>query len=511
MRLLFAALLALSAGVWLLPYPPFQDFTGHAAMLALRQRLGTSAFLQQYLEAGSLVGPYGVFLGLGHLLAPLLGPAGAIRVIGALANCALPCALLAAHRRLVGGREQWLGAGFLGLCLTLGHLNAQGLISFQLGLAGFVLAFARFVELMDEASRPRQLQLAALALATAFTHGFAFVLLLLAAALSAIVRRLCRDEASGAQPRAWKLAWVFLPALLLLLAVYLRDRGLYPPAPPEPLGLIALRTALGKFQLLFLITFFSRLGVDTAVAVGVWLLLGATAVHTLNQAAGLHAPASSARLPRQLVVVWTAALLIAIALVAPSRIDFFGSLDLRLLCTGVLTAILAMDPAAVSPRLARALRLAPPVLAVAMVGTLWTAALLFQREARPIEPLLGRIPAETRLLYLPTAPSSRFWAAEPFLHLGKRVLFERDVMVSNVWLHQGTALRAKAKSYALLTLTPRTTASGEVPWQRYDVASWDHVLVRNGRATPPPDPPPSLQLLASAGGWHLYRNDRATW
>ncbi len=496
---LFVVLLALVAATWWLPYPPYQDFAGHAGMLALRTRLPSSPFLQQYLQSGSIVGPYGTFLLLGKLFAPLTGPAGALRLIGALSNCALPVALLLCHRRLhrrAPGRP-WLGAGYLGLVLTLGHLDAQGLISFLLGLAVFIVAFTAFIELLDptDGEAPASLLRAALlALATAFTHGFAFLLLLLAAALSLIARR--GLGASRARPLRADLARaaVFLPALLFLVAVYLRDRGLYPPAQEH--GLFTLRSLAGKVQLLFLTTFFSRLGVDAVVAAGLWLLLGAAALSLRGQAAATR--------PR--VVTATAAAFVALALVAPLRIDFFGSLDLRLICTGIVLAILGLPPAVASPRLALALRFAPVLLAGAMVATLWTAALRFQREARPIESLLAQIPTGTRLLYLPTDPSSHHWAAEPFLHLDKRVLFDRDVLVSNVWLHQGTALRPTPLGEPLLTVTPRTTADGRVPWSRYDVAPWDHVLIRDGRGVPPLDAPSALQYIASNGGFHLFRN-----
>jgi hypothetical protein len=502
MAVLFGGLLVAVAAHWLfLPLLPHQDFPGHVAMLAIRERLGSSAFLQRYLASGSILGPYSGFLGLGHALAPAMGAEGAVRVIGALASCALPCALLLAHRRLCGRR--WWGAGFLGLVITLGHLSAQGLISFLLGLAVMVLAFTGWVQIIqDDADRwpraRRRLRLSAmvaLALLTALTHGFAFLLLLLAAGVALAVG--CRSRWRAGLGRVW----VFLPAVLALLLVQLRDGGQYPAALAE--GPIALRSLGGKLLLPFLTTFLSRLGLDAVVAAVLWLLLGAVALQTIR-AARLMPPGTPPA--PALLLTRSGAVLAGLALLAPYRIHFFSSFDLRVACTALLVAMLAVVPAAHSPRLRRALHVGPPLLAGTMVLTLWVAGLLFQREATSIDPLLRKIPEHTRLLYLPVNPDSRVWAAAPFWHLEKRVLFDRDLLVANVWLHQGSALFPTAIGAPLLSVTPLATADGEVRWSRYDLGPWDHVLVRNGRATGPLGKPSALELVASAGGMHLYRN-----
>jgi hypothetical protein len=494
--LLFWLLLALVATPYLfLRHPPYQDFPGHVAMLAIRERLGESPFLQLYFQRGSCWGPYGMFLGLGHALAPLLGPEGAMRLIGAVANCSLPLLLLVARRGLYP--EPWSGAGYLGLCLSLGFMTAQGFTSFLLGLGAFAVAFCRWVTLLCHPQRPPRhmdWQVAALAVVTSFTHGFAFVLLMVCAALTIVIGR-----------PTWRSilrARVFLPAAGLMVAVYFRDRGLYPPESTAPL--MEFRPLWAKVQMLFLPTTFSRLGVDVAVAAVMWILLGGTIVATLRRR-----PSDNDELRRPPVVMaWTAVALFALALLAPKRFDFFGSLDIRLACTAILVAILGIDVGAMKGRLARALRIGPPILAAGMVATCLTAGLIFQREAGQAESVLRQIPDHARVLYLPMQPYSRVLAAMPFWHFEKRLLFDRDVLVSNVWLHQGTALRPTALGLRPLTVTPMATSDAEVPWAAYDLRPWDHVLVRNARTSAPRDAPSGLMLLGSSGGMHLYRNSR---
>ena len=498
--MLFCALLVLVAAPYLLlDYPPYQDFPGHVAMLAIRERLSGSAFLQQYFQRGSCWGPYGAFLGLGHALAPLLGPEGALRVVGALANCSVACAVVLARRWV--HVEPWRGAGFLALCLSLGFITAQGLISFLFGLAVFALAFCRWVTILTGAqppSRRLEWQMVGLALATFFAHGFAFLLLLLCMGLTVAIER-------PGWPRLGR-ARAVLPALVLMVLVYLRDRGLYPPDGSG--GLVEFRPLWAKLQMLFLPTTFSRLGIDVAVAAIMWLLLGRAVIGTLTGRGREAVPGESADPQRsaRVLMARTAVLLFALALLAPKRFDFFGSLDIRLASSAILVAILAIAPCPRQPRLALALRTGPPVLAVAMVSTLLVAWLVFQREAGSAEPVMRQIPDHARVLYLPVQPYSRVWAAMPFFHFEKRLLFDRDVLVSNVWLHQGTALRPTRLGLGPLTVTPLATADGEVPWASYDVRPWDYVLVRNARPEAPRAAPPQLVLLSSGGGMHLYRN-----
>jgi hypothetical protein len=499
-RLLFAALVALIAVPYLLfDFPPHQDFPGHAAMLAIRERLPESAFLQQYFERGSVVGPYAVFLGLGQVLAPVVGPEGALRIVGAVANAALPCLLLLARRWVHGGA--WWGAGFFGLCLSLGFLTAQGLISFLFGLSAFALAFSRWVTLLVPSGRPAPAlawQVVALSTATFFAHGFAFLLLLLCAGLTLVIDR----------PGLRRLArsWVFLPGLVIMALIYLRDRGVYPP--DVSVGLVQYRPDWAKLQMLFLPTTFSRLGVDVVAGGVIWLLLGAAVLATLRKHAGAEPPSNGQR--AAVLLARTAVLLFVLALLAPKRFDFFGSLDIRLATAALLVAMLAISPTVAQARLTVALRIVPPILGSAMVVTLLVAAAIFQREAAAGEPVLRRIPDHARVLYLPVQPYSRVWAAMPFFHFEKRLLFDRDVLVGNVWLHQGTALRPTSRGLGPLTVTPVATADGEVPWADYDLRPWEYVLVRNARPDAPRDAPAVLLLLASRGGMHLYRNGEST-
>jgi hypothetical protein len=501
-RALYFALLALVAATYLLlPYPPYQDLPAHAAMLAMRLRLPSSVFLQQYLQRGSCLGPYSTFLGLGHLLGPLLGAERALRIIGALANLALPAAVVLARRRIL--HDPWADAPFVALALSLGFLTAQGFSSFLLGLAAFVLAFAAWIDLLGQGGPRRGLVLAGLALASALTHGFAFVLLLSSVAISALAAGGWRSSARG---RVLLGAAALAPGLLFLTAVYLRDRGLYPPDVNDTL--VEMRGVAGKAQAMFLPTVFSRLGLDAAACAVLYGLLGRAAVRALR---GRDAGARDAVARQRAVIMKTAIVLLVLAVAAPARLGFFGSLDVRLATAALLLATLGAAPAtARAPssggRLDAILTGAPAPLATVMVLLLGITASLFQREARAVDTLLDRVPTGARLLYLPVDPFSRYWAASPFFHMEKRALFHRDLLVSNVWLHPGTALRATPAGLPLLTTTPVDTGDGQIPWSRYDVRPWDYVLTRTSEATAPPPVPPSLELVGAADRMRLYRN-----
>jgi hypothetical protein len=451
---------------------PYQDLPAHTGLLAVRQRLDTSAFLGQHFERGSLLGPYGLFLWLGHALGSLLGPERGLRVVAAAANVAVPLALLAARRRLGGPGEPWWGAGLLALVLALGFPTALGLTSFLLGQAVLLLAAAHWVRALDARApgrgpgeagaretdaRERRRDLIAVGLyglLAAFTHGFALALLVLFALVSAAVtparvRRLA--------PAALALA----PGIAALVLVAWRDRGFYPP-PAAGRELFGYAGLTDKLVLPLLPTLFSRLGVDLVASLALWIVVGVGLAHGARPAAaaaggdigagdgagacpGVNAEERDPVAARRRVLARAALVIIALGLVAPTRVAWFGSVDLRLVSTGLLLAVAGLAPPAHRPATgsARWLAAAPPVLAAAMVATLLVALALFQPEARARSAALAGVPAGAILPAPAADPTSRVWAARAFLHWDKRLLIDRDVVVSNLWQHQGTALRLR--------------------------------------------------------------------
>jgi hypothetical protein len=498
-----ALLLAAVAGAYLgFPHLPFQDLPAHAGLLALRERLDGSALLAAHYQPGSLLGPYGLFLGLGHLLAGPLGAERAVRVVAASATLGVPLALLAARRWLFARR--WAGAGYLGLVLALGFATALGLSSFLLGQAALLLAVGCWLALVGAEAperRRRVVALAGLGVVVAVGHGFAFVLLALVVAIgTALTPRALRPV---------RAPLALLPGALLLAWAGWRDRGFYPP-PPVGAPLLAWAGWTDKLALPFLPTLLSRWGVDVLVAVVVWLLLGAATAATLRarpdaaiEDGGLAVEELMPQLRRR-VLAGVAVVLGGLALLAPTRLGWFGSVDLRLLTTGLLLATLVVDPARQRRWLRRGLERASPALALAMTATLLAALAAFQGEARGPAEVLARVPAGARLLHLPVDPGSRVWAARPFLHADKQLLLDRDVVLSDLWQHAGSALRARpARGEA--SLPPlRLTATGDVDWTAVDLARWDYALLR-GSPGWRSEAPQSLELVAARDGSWLFR------
>ena len=83
---------------------------------------------------------------------------------------------------------------------------------------------------------------------------------------------------------------------------------------------------------------------------------------------------------------------------------------------------------------------------------------------------------------------------------------ERPALVSDIWLHQGSALYPRAGNPVLEL--PSTYVSSDVrgvDWSTYRVADWDFVLLRTKPTAAAPAVPESLKLVSRVGGWSLYR------
>jgi hypothetical protein len=282
--------------------------------------------------------------------------------------------------------------------------------------------------------RRAEMRVALAALVAAFTHGFALLLLVFVMAVGTLWAPPRTDAPDDRRRALWTLA----PGLAVLALMWWRDRGFYPALEATPM--VGYAGFADKLALPFLPTLLSRLGVDVAVAVALWLLLGAALLATLKTTTIDDDPVAR----RRLVLARVSVVMLAVGLLAPTRIGWFGSVDLRLCSTALLLAVLALAPAAFGPGLRRLLGRAPPLLAGVMVATLLVALVLFQAEARAPAAALARVPAGSVRPDLRLSPTSRVWAARAYLHWDKLLLLDRDVLISNPWLHQGTALRPAA-------------------------------------------------------------------
>src|SRR6185503_20123051 len=90
-----------------------------------------------------------------------------------------------------------------------------------------------------------------------------------------------------------------------------------------------------------------------------------------------------------------------------------------------------------------------PALALVVVLLALVASYAFQQEARGYREVLARVPAYARVLNLPLDPNSDIFTGHPFVHYDKLVLADRPVLVSDLWMHQGSAVYPKPNNPAL--------------------------------------------------------------
>jgi hypothetical protein len=502
---LVAVTLAAASVFWAFDALPYQDLPAHAGALAIRQRFSESVFDRHNYREGPEMGPYAVFLLLGDLLARLMGPERAIRALSTLPVLATPAALLLARRRLHGDRRPW--AGFLGVALSFGFMTLLGLAGYLLGLAALVLAFALWLELMNDLARGapsarRELLFGAAALGVFLIHGHAFLLLFAFAAITA--------SASGDRARRALRLRALTPAIAL--GAWSALRG----GPPQgSAGTFALarspdfQTPLDKLSLLVTPTLMTRWGVDVVVGLAVWCVLLASLHSTLRarEAPGGEAGPSSANARAASVAAAGAAVLFA---VLPHAYLWFGFIDGRMVPAFLFLVILAVRRDALGARLARGLDAVSLAAAFVMTGLVLLATARFQVEARGYREVLAAVPAEASLLNLPLDPDSDVFTAHPFVHYDKLATIDHDVLLSDVWADRATALYATPENpQAHLPADYNSANLRRIDWEAFDLSEWTHVLVRTRPDAPPPETPASLTLFRNAGGFWLYASTQA--
>ena len=522
-RLAWAALAAMilaSAGVfWAFDALPFMDLPAHAGLIAMRHRFETSPFEQRYFVYAPHIGPYSLFRFLGELFVGPLGPVGAVRALATLPAVATPLALLFARRRLHGDRSTTFG--YFGVILSFGLMTLFGFASYLLGVAVMLVGLTLFLELLvaADARSPlagrREVAVAVFAPFIFVAHGHAFVLFLALAGLSCLVtgnpiRRLVRLRALA-------------PAVALAAYVAWIERG-----ATAPLGSVAVSEGkmtpffqgpYDKLSLLITPTLMTRSGVDAAVGVAVWVLVGAALVATVrrlrlraaavsDEVGELHAAGRAAPHARALVAGMAAITALFFAL--PHSVGWFGFVDGRLAPLILFLGLMAIHTPALGPTLRFAFEKLGPVFAAAIVIVSLVASYRFQAEARGFHEVLASVPTNTRLLNLPLDPNSDAFTGHPFVHYDKLVLAERPIVVSDVWFHQGSALYPRPENPAL-RLPPDYVSSDlrTVDWPAYHLEDWDYVLLRTRPGADAPVTPAALSLEEHRGGWWLYRSATA--
>src|SRR6516165_10842258 len=69
---------------WAFKALPFMDLPAHAGLIALRHRIGDSAFEQHFYVVAPHLGAYSLFRGLAEALLHVTSPLGAVRLLATL-------------------------------------------------------------------------------------------------------------------------------------------------------------------------------------------------------------------------------------------------------------------------------------------------------------------------------------------------------------------------------------------------------------------------------------------
>jgi hypothetical protein len=494
---------------WVFDALPFMDLPAHAGLIAMRQRFVTSPFEQHFYVFDPHVGPYSVFRFLGDCAARVIGPVGAVRLLATLPMIATPLALVYARRRLHGDRS--LAFGYLGIVLSFNLMTIFGFASYLLGVAALVVALTMWLELMaavDE-RRPtprRELALACMSLLVLLTHGYAFVLYVCLAGVTAI--------ATGDRMRRILRVRCLAPALALAAYDAWIERSSTMPqgsvaSTHDDVGVL-FQSAFDKVSLLITPTLMTRSGVDAAIGVALWVTLLVGLIMTLRTLRGDGGTVASAARAHVRALLACIVALAAAFLVLPHMIGWFGFVDGRLVLVVMLLGLMSVRREALRPWLDSAIERLSPVAAVVTIALAFVASYRFQGEALGYKRVLSQVPPYSRLLNLPLDPNSEYFTGHPFVHYDQLALAERPMLVSDLWLHQGSAIFARPVDPGLRLPSSYVAADLRgVDWPAYHLEDWDYVLIRTRPAALSPETPSALGLVAHEGGWWLYRSSVA--
>lgn len=494
---------------WAFDALPFQDLPAHAGLIALRHRFADSPFEQRYFVLAPHIGPYSLFRFLGELLVRVVGPVGAVRALATFPAIATPLVMLAARRALFGDRSPTYG--YVGLLLSFGFMTLLGFASYLLGMAvmlGGLVLWLRLAAKVDDGTvtRKDEIGMALYAPLVFVAHGHAFLLLLLLSTVTVLVGKRVLARAA----RAWTLA----PALGLASYVAWVQRGSAVPDGSAPLHSALdprFQGALDKLSLLVTPTLMTRSGVDILVGVLLWVFAVVATVQGVRYAhrrlAEGAAPTAADRHRRALLA---GALVVGVIFLAlPHSVGWFGFVDGRLVPVVLALLLLAVDGSALGRAARAVLDRGAPIGAFVLVTLALVASHRFQDEATGFHEVLGKVPPRASLLNLPLDPNSEIFTGHPFVHYDKLVLADKDIVVSDVWFHQGTALYPTSDNPALrLPSSYSESDLKTIDWPAYQLSDWDYVLIRTKKDAAQPHVPERLALEEHRGGWWLFKRTR---
>jgi hypothetical protein len=487
---------------WAFEALPFQDLPAHAGLIALRNRIASSAAEQPYFVYAPHVGPYSLFRVLGSLFAHVVGPVGAVRALATLPVIAMPIAMVVARKRLHG--EWSVAPGFLGVALSFGFTTVLGFASFQLGIALLIFALPSWLLHLSAPSKARDsIAFAALVLLLFIAHGHAFALFLLIALTTWLLKPTVQERSNAIDgARTMGAIAPLLPAMALAVAVFTWERLVPLPAGAARYSgnmSTLFQSAYDKFTLLITPTLMTRSGIDFTAGVLLWAWVIFTTIRAVARWLGGGLAVHERRC---LAAAFT---MLVVFLALPHNLGWFGFFDGRVAPLLILLPLVGVAPKRLGILRAWESRVMA-AMALAIVVSALAASFHFQDEAKGFQKVLARIPAGVRILNIPLDPNSDAFTGHPFVHYDKLVMADRPAIPSDIWFHHGTGVYPTQANPSLhLPATYIESDLRDFDWKRYDLKDWDFVLVRTRPSHPAPTAPSQLTLLEHEGGWWLYQ------
>ena len=391
--------------------PPLPDLYGHLGRFAIQTELAQRPALQPYFSYDwKLIGNLGSDL-LVEVLRPLLGLEGAVRAAVLLTQL-LACAGVLAAGRSVHGRITPFAIA--ALPLIYGYPFNFGFLNFSLSMALALLAFAGWLTLRAGGRgllAGMWLALAGTAIWVCHAYGWVFLGLLAGSAMIVEVWA-SRTPPSRAMLRILGECW---PLLLPLIPM------LFWRANAEAGGGAVTGDWSAGMKMVWLL---SVLRTKWMVAdLGGALFLAGLIYWTGRRHAGAIDPRMG-----------VAALFCALGfMVLPMNVFGSAFADMRLAPYAFIVALLALSPAALTPRARQvvgALALGFFAIRMVMTGLAYSAQ---EREVAAHLPALDAMPEGARLAFLVVKPCEADWPLPVLDHLGSLALVRRNVFANDQW------------------------------------------------------------------------------
>jgi hypothetical protein len=408
-------LLALVWPLWILQYPPLQDFPT-ALLIAEVIANPTNPLFADYEWAGIQTPLFSLFYALVWLLTRVFEARTALAIVLSLYVVSLPMALRYAWKAVHGQTREEPWALFCLAPLVTHPFYFYGLFNFLISLPIAMVCFGLTLRTIQSSRRAGQIWLAVWLLLLVLSHPFTFILTGYLALLAVAT------AGKGRLRRVMGLAITAAPALIVFL-VFLPLLPTTPRSDPQGESLALLDAfsrldprwwsieRLAYYLPRAMVPFYSD-GVLRASGFGPFVLVGLAILSTgwaAWRAPGRRAAFSLSEPQR--IATQSAFLLLATSLLLPFSFRSFSMLNLRGFVFTLLVVSLLLGPAFSRARWQRAVSVGFGLLFLVAHGIVHVR---FDRELASLDRLIASMPERQNLLLFVTEPRSqhlRFVAA----------------------------------------------------------------------------------------------------